>query len=50
MSQDMAQAINDGLYYYEEDLWDEEDDDWVSVACFCGNWTNIGHHYLWFSG
>ncbi|XP_043271130.1 la-related protein 1 isoform X2 [Venturia canescens] len=23
MTQDLEQAINDGLYYYEEDLWDE---------------------------
>lgn len=28
MSQDLEQAINDGLYYYEEDLWD---DDYVSL-------------------
>lgn len=25
MSQDLEQAINDGLYYYEEDLWHEGD-------------------------
>ena len=39
MSQDLASAINDGLFYYEQDLWeelyehgydDEEDDSWVS--------------------
>lgn len=24
MSQDLEQAINDGLYYYEEDLWGED--------------------------
>jgi la-related protein 1 len=30
LSQDLAQVINDGLYYYEEDLWnDEEEDSWV---------------------
>lgn len=23
MTQDLEQAINDGLFYYEEDLWDE---------------------------
>jgi hypothetical protein len=28
MSQDMAQAINDGLYFYEEDLWGESDEEW----------------------
>ena len=31
MSQDMASAINDGLYFYEDDLWGPSDDDqWVS--------------------
>lgn len=29
MTQDLEQAINDGLYYYEEDLW--HDLDFVSV-------------------
>jgi la-related protein 1 len=24
MSQDLEQAISDGLYYYEEDLWGED--------------------------
>lgn len=24
MSQDLEQAINDGLYYYEEDLWGDD--------------------------
>lgn len=24
MTQDLEQAINDGLFYYEEDLWDED--------------------------
>ena len=24
MSQDLEQAINDGLFYYEEDLWTED--------------------------
>ena len=24
--QDLAKVINDGLYYYEEGLWDDEDD------------------------
>lgn len=31
MSQDLAQVINDGLTYYEEDLWTEPPD-WVSVT------------------
>lgn len=29
MTQDLEQAINDGLYYYEEDLW--HDIDFVSI-------------------
>lgn len=24
MTQDLEQAINDGLYYYEEDLWNKD--------------------------
>lgn len=35
MTQDLEQAINDGLYYYEEDLW--HDLDFVSVAVTCKN-------------
>ena len=39
MSQDLAAAINDGLFYYEQDLWrddehDDDDDSWVSNAFF----------------
>ena len=31
MSQNLAAAINDGLYDYEAELWDpSDDDDWVS--------------------
>ncbi|XP_025831974.1 la-related protein 1 isoform X2 [Agrilus planipennis] len=30
MTQDLEQAINDGLYYYEEDLWNDYDYDRVS--------------------
>ena len=41
MSQDLASAINDGLFYYEQDLWsdlyehgydvtDEDEESWVS--------------------
>ncbi len=30
MSQDLASAINDGLYDYEDELWDQSDtDQWV---------------------
>eukprot|EP00096_Caligus_rogercresseyi_P007375 TRINITY_DN2521_c0_g1_i1.p1 TRINITY_DN2521_c0_g1~~TRINITY_DN2521_c0_g1_i1.p1 ORF type:complete len:1107 (+),score=387.35 TRINITY_DN2521_c0_g1_i1:236-3556(+) len=30
MSQDLAKVINDGLFYYESDLWDERDvDTWI---------------------
>jgi hypothetical protein len=30
MSQDLAAAINDGLYNYEDELWDPSDDEaWV---------------------
>ena len=32
MSQDLASAINDGLYDYEDELWDQSDtDQWVRV-------------------
>ena len=32
MSQEMAMAINDGLFGYEDELWNPSDDeDWVSV-------------------
>ena len=31
MSQEMAMAINDGLFGYEDELWNPSDDeDWVS--------------------
>ena len=31
MSQEMAKAINDGLFDYEDELWDPSDDEaWVS--------------------
>ena len=33
MSQDLAAAINDGLYDYEDELWDPSDDDaWVRTS------------------
>jgi len=33
MSQDMASAINDGLYDYEDELWDPSDDEaWIDTA------------------
>ena len=32
MSQDLASAINDGLYDYEDELWDSEDEaNWVCI-------------------
>ncbi len=31
ISQDLAQVINDGLYFYEEDLWNDDESDWVSL-------------------
>jgi la-related protein 1 len=33
MSQDLAQVINDGLIYYDEQQWDEEDEaeSWVII-------------------
>ncbi|KAH1023233.1 hypothetical protein HUJ04_012477 [Dendroctonus ponderosae] len=34
MTQDLEQAINDGLYYYEEDLWHEGDFDRSSVGSY----------------
>ncbi|CAG9760376.1 unnamed protein product [Ceutorhynchus assimilis] len=34
MSQDLEQAINDGLYYYEEDLWHDIDFDRSSVGSY----------------
>lgn len=31
MSQEMAKAINDGLFNYEDELWDPSDEEaWVS--------------------
>ena len=38
MSQEMAKAINDGLFNYEDELWDPSDDEaWVSwlLIYFC---------------
>merc|ERR1719187_1608908 len=33
MSQDMASAINDGLYDYEDELWDPSDDEaWIDTS------------------
>ena len=33
MSQDIASAINDGLYDYEDELWDQSDDEaWVGCC------------------
>jgi len=33
MSQDMASAINDGLYNYEDELWDPSDDEaWIDTS------------------
>ncbi|KAL1493377.1 hypothetical protein ABEB36_011442 [Hypothenemus hampei] len=34
MTQDLEQAINDGLYYYEEDLWHDVDFDRHSVGSY----------------
>ena len=35
ISQEMAQAINDELYEYEDELWDPSDDEaWVSRFSF----------------
>jgi len=40
MSQDLAAAINDGLYDYEDELWDPSDDDaWISST---GSGENSG--------
>ena len=27
LTQEIAKVINDGLFYYEEDLWDEDGDE-----------------------
>lgn len=32
ITQELAKVINDGLYYYEQDLW--EDNEWVSRKLF----------------
>merc|ERR1719187_3044938 len=33
MSQDLASAINDGLYNYEDELWDPSDDEaWIDTS------------------
>lgn len=40
MTQDLASVINDGLYYYEQGLWEWEDDidiDIVSVGSIDSN-------------
>ena len=48
MSQDLASAINDGLFYYEQDLWsdlyehgydvtDEDEESWVSNTFLAPN-------------
>ena len=34
MTQELEQAINDGLYYYEEDLWSKQEQK-VRVRLFC---------------
>ena len=39
MTQDLAKAINDGLYFYEEDLWvgDEDcDEGWIDSSKHAG--------------
>lgn len=33
ITQELAKVINDGLYYYEQDLW--EDNEWVSGTGRC---------------
>ncbi|XP_020629883.1 la-related protein 1-like [Orbicella faveolata] len=30
MTQELSKAINDGLYYYEQDLWDDSDDSYLN--------------------
>lgn len=61
MSQEIEQAINDGLYYYEEDLWDDDYVSWIScnsdfllqfwhwslVTNFISSigWQQIGHRH-----
>lgn len=35
MSQELAKAINDGLFFYEQDLWvndDEEEEGWINCT------------------
>jgi len=29
ITHDLAQVINDGLFHYEEDLWNDDEGDWV---------------------
>ena len=43
MSQDLAAAINDGLYDYEDELWDPSDDDaWVTYFGSCKSYKAGG--------
>ena len=48
ISQEMAQAINDELYEYEDELWDPSDDEaWVSrifPLIFLSFYWNLNHN------
>lgn len=57
MTQDLASVINDGLYYYEQELWESWDDDpeiveqsvsWCSKfqGLICLSWFQIYFHPL----
>ena len=44
MSQDMASAINDGLYNYEDELWEQSDEEqWIETPG-----SNSKHVFLMF--
>ena len=48
MTAELAQVINDGLYYYEQDFVDDDDDSYLQkkVECHADTLTTKSHGYL----
>lgn len=48
MTAELAQVINDGLYYYEQDFVDDDDDSYLQkkVGCHADTLTTKSHGYL----